>query len=404
VNILKNIGKKLRGCYLGTSKEDVMKEGEYRGNYLSNSLVQYKPVCKKDYSIAITEWIITALAFCFGMNPFLFAHAAAPEVTIQEVLISEQLLPGPSVNAHGSITFGTFLADAIYTTAHGSDVGELTVAVSAGDVPPGMLGSFSYVGDPTLNDDGSIVFRGEGSLGIDSDIYPDRGIYLYVPPNKIMVVADGDTLRPENGETFAAYGFSSPISSGGRYLAFGYVDDFSHSVYQTQYKPERGTAFLARVIDLGSAVLSTPGFEWPPDFAINEKGGVAMALLSFEENIYKRSVYFAPHPGSLNLIAQDGDIVPGCGMLGVQGAPEVNISNTIIFQGVCNNWEKYGIFVRYGNGPLTQVVDTTTEVPNHPSVTFSGFRENYVADDGTIFFHGFFGLPEGLSSEGLYFK
>jgi hypothetical protein len=65
----------------------------------------------------------------------------------------------PSINANGAIAFEDGFGSAIYTTAQGRTAGTLIRAVRAGDVPPGILGSFGAVAEPSLNDDGSFCVQ-----------------------------------------------------------------------------------------------------------------------------------------------------------------------------------------------------------------------------------------------------
>ena len=96
---------------------------------------------------------LSLILFILSILPVAFLvcdTAAAENVTIQQVILSTDEVPGggatfgelrpPSINTHGAIAFEDGSGSAIYTTAHGSGVGQLIRAVGAGDVPPGILG------------------------------------------------------------------------------------------------------------------------------------------------------------------------------------------------------------------------------------------------------------------------
>ena len=162
--------------------------------------------------LSLTLFMLSILPVAF----LVCDPATAAHVTIRQVVLSTDKVPGgsapfgdlrpPSINAHGAIAFEDGVGSAIYTTAHGREVGRLMRAVGAGDVPPGILGNFGSVAEPSLNDDGSFAFRG---FGPDSS---DRGIYLFLARGKLKLVADASTLRPATQETF---------SSGGARCSFG---------------------------------------------------------------------------------------------------------------------------------------------------------------------------------------
>jgi hypothetical protein len=52
---------------------------------------------------------------------------------------------------------------------------------------------------------------------------------------------------------------------------------------------------------------------------------------------------------------------------------------------------------------ITKVVDTNTEVPNHPGLLFTGFGSIQIADDRTITFENRYNL-NGIDFQGLYKK
>ena len=111
-------------------------------------------------SVTLASRRSLSLTLIYALNILLVTFlvcdpAAAENVTIQQVVLSTDEVPGggatfgflgaPSINAGGAIAFGDSFGSAIYTTAHGRAVGQLIKAVGAGDVPPGILGSFGGV-------------------------------------------------------------------------------------------------------------------------------------------------------------------------------------------------------------------------------------------------------------------
>ena len=154
--------------------------------------------------------------------------------------------------------------------------------------------------------------------------------------------------------------------------------------------------------------MGLPGFEFPLDYSINDSGVVAMVLRRLD---FTRGIYFAPPNESLSPIVAEGDRAPGGGNFTLNlGAPSVNARNKIAFGGgfVQGRSQRdigsgFGIFVASPSGLIIKVVDTRTNVPNHPGTFFNGFRSIHLADDGTIIFQGLYNL-NGINFQGLYKK
>ena len=130
-------------------------------------------------------------------------------------------------------------------------------------------------------------------------------------------------------------------------------------------------------------------------------GLVAMVLQRLD---FTRGIYFARSKGSLTLIVEEGDRAPGGGNFTSNlSAPSVNATNNVAFAGDFERGDVsgFGIFVADAGGRITKVVDNLTQVPNHPRVVFSGFRNIHLANDGTVIFSGSYNL-NGLAFQGLY--
>jgi hypothetical protein len=353
----------------------------------------------------------TMKLFMLSILPVAFLAcdpAAAENVTIHQVVLSTDIVPGgvapfddlgaPSINAQGAIAFGASVGSAIYTTARGRAVGQLIRAVGAGDVPPGVLGSFGGVDEPSLNDDGSFAFRG---FGPDSS---DRGIYLFLARGKLKLVADASTLRPGTQETFSSGGPSVPLASDGGHIVFSDSTASTQGVYRADFDTTtRRPITLAELVILEDGFVGLPGFESPLGYAINDSGVVAMVLLRLD---FTRGIYVARPNGSLRPIVAEGDRTPGGGnFTGNLGAPSIDALGRIAFFGGFNDNLGVGIFIANPGGVITKtkVVDNNTKVPNHPGTFFSGFGSIHLADDGTIIFQGGYRL-NGLDFQGLYKK
>lgn len=333
--------------------------------------------------------------------------AAAENVAIQQVVLSTDKVPmgggttfgdlrAPSINAHGAIAFNDGFGSAIYTTAHDNNVGRLIKAVGAGDVPPGILGSFGGVAEPSLNDDGSFAFRG---FGLDSS---DRGIYLFLTRKKLELIADASTVRPGTQETFSSGGPGVPVASDGGYVVFRHSAS-TEGVYRADFDATTGEQItLSELVVLEDGFIGLPGFEDPLQYSINDLGVVAMVLQRLD---FTRGLYIARPNSSLKLIMAEGDHAPGGGVFtSNMGAPSVNKANKIAFFGDFGTG--FGLFVATPpSNRITKVVDTSTEVPNHPGTFFNGFGSINIADDAnsTIIFQGRYSL-NGLGFQGLYKK
>lgn len=351
---------------------------------------------------------LSLILFILSILPVAFLvcdPAAAENVTIQQVVLSTDTVPmggttfgdlrAPSINAHGAIAFNDGFGSAIYTTARGSEVGRLIRAVGAGDVPPGILGSFGGIAEPSLNDDGSFAFRG---FGLDSS---NRGIYLFLAPGELKLVADASTVRPGTHETFSPGGPGVPVASDGGHILFHHGTASTEGVYRAGFNPITKRVSLAELVVLEDGFVGLPGFEFPLGYSVNDLGLAAMVL---QRPDFTRGIYLASPNHLLRPIVEEGDSAPGGGSFTSNlGAPSINATNKVAFFGDFGSG--FGIFVANPGNLIRKVVDTSTEVPNHPGTLFNGFGSINIADDAhsTIIFQGRYRL-NGRDFQGLYKK
>lgn len=337
---------------------------------------------------------LTSVALCLLAHTSLAASDENWQVTINAVTTTTFFVGGPSVNAHGAVAFEDGFGSAIYSNAHGAGVGPFFTPVREGDVVPGALGVLGSAGDSSLNDDGSLVFRG---FGVDSAI---RGIYLYLSSGAIKLVADGSTRRPGSHETFTSDGPTAPVTSGGRFIMFSHTTATTSGVYRAEYDSQKGTAKLKKVIDIGSRFVGVPGNQDPLDYAMSSDGRIAMIL---GETNFGTRVFGAAKPGQLRLLATDGDQTRDCESISIYSAASINASGSTIFNANCLNTVEVNSILLADRKILIKVIDSTAEVPNHSGVTFEGFSHAYLADNGLVVFEASYRLGD-QRVQGIYAK
>ena len=327
--------------------------------------------------------------------------AEPPSYAIEQIVLNTdpapgtggtfQLLGAPSINAHDAIAFNDGFGFGIFTTADGRGVGPLVRAVGRGDVPPGILGPFGGVAEPSLNDDGTFAFRG---FGTDSW---DRGIYLRLGSGGLRLVADASIVPPGSSEPFLRTAPGIPLANDGNHVLFSHATASTRGVYRADFVGSTGATSLAPPVILDSGFLQSPGSESPLDYSMNDPGSAVMVLLRAD---FTRALYAAQPDGSLVVLVAAGDPAPGGGSFTSNlGAPSINRRGDVAFQGDAGSGST--IFIRNAGGTLAKVVDGAVEVPNHPGTTFWAFRDVSLADDGTVVFLAAYRLDE-VDYQGIY--
>ncbi|MBK8211463.1 MAG: hypothetical protein IPK78_17460 [Rhodospirillales bacterium] len=286
----------------------------------------------------------------------------------------------PSINAQGCLAFNAGNATAIYSTGRGRACGPLARAVGAGDQPPGVLGPLFEVDGPSLNDDGSIAFRGFAS---DTSV---RGLYLFLGQGRLRRIADAATRRPGTSETFLPFGPSYPVGGTGAHVVFGDSTSTTEGVYLATI------AGVPKTITLGELVTQAAGFTEVAgaEFSTNSSGVVALALRRSSDLNY--GVYLKVGSAALQPIAVAGDPAPGGGTFDAVVGPSINDACDVAFVGFLPT--RAGLFLRRANGMKATLVSTRTAVPNHPGVVFSRVGSPYLASDRTLVFAGSYRVPD----------
>jgi hypothetical protein len=349
---------------------------------------------------------VTRVVLAIGLFLGITASTSAdppPSYAIEQVVLSTDQAPGsntvfrdlqaPSINAHRAIAFSDGLAFAIYTTADGATVGPLVRAVGSGDVPPGVMGTFGFVSEPSLNADGVFVFRG---FGVEST---DRGIYLRLASGDLELVADRSTVPPGSSLPFLSSAPGMPLATDGNHVLFSDATATTRGVYRADFDALTGATSLGPPVILGTEFLQSPGFERPLDYSLNDVGSAVMVLRRVD---FTRALYAALPDGSLTVLVAEGDPAPGGGLFTSNiAAPSINRGGDVAFQADAGSGS--AIFIRRAGGSLDKVIDGTVAVPNHPGTTFGSFafRAVHLADDGTVVFRAAYVL-DGLTYQGIY--
>jgi hypothetical protein len=343
------------------------------------------------------RFVLTSGAACLVILG-LAIEGDAQTSAIEQVVLSRDIgtnMGPPSINASGAIAFNDGVGR-IQTNAEDSGKGTLRPVVGPGDVPPGILGPFVFVAEPSLNDDGSLAFR-----GFATDI-SKRGIYLYLPTGGIKLVADASTRRPGTDETFVdqgstAYGPGVPVASDAAHTLFSHGTVSTRGVYEAVYDASADTIMLLELVAFGSAFIESPGFSIPLDYAINQAGLAAMTLRRPD---LTRGIYAAGPGEPFRVIVQTGDPVPGGGTFSSGlGSGSVNAAGDIVFTAILESGA--GLFVTDANGVVRRVIDTGAEVPDHNGVTFSSFGDAWISDSGDVTFRGRYTV-DGVTFDGIY--
>jgi hypothetical protein len=155
------------------------------------------------------------------------------------------LLGDPSIDAAGTVSFfaTTSLGSGIFTATSG---GGLTILAGTATPIPDGAGNFTSFGDPAI-DGGDIAFLGSGLAG-------QLGLYLAVSGVPFKVVDLTDTVF---GKTLESLGFFNEGLSGGALTFFAQFTDGSRAIVRadaTPAVPEPATLLLVAA-GLGAAVL-----------------------------------------------------------------------------------------------------------------------------------------------------
>lgn len=349
---------------------------------------------------------LTRVVLAIGLFLGITASTSAdppPSYAIEQIVLSTDQAPGsntvfgdlraPSINAHRAIAFSDGFGFAIYTTADGATVGPLVRAVGSGDVPPGVVGTFGLVSEPSLNADGVFVFRG---FGVEIS---DRGIYLRLASGDLELVADGSTVPPGSSLPILSSAPGIPLATDGSHVLFSDATATTRGVYRADFDALTGATSLGPPVILGSEFLESPGFESPLGYSLNDVGSAVMVLRRADRT---RALYAALPDGSLTVLVAEGDPAPGGALFTSNiGAPSINRGGDVAFQADARSGS--AIFIRRAGGSLDKVIDGTVAVPNHPGTTFGSFafRDVHLADDGTVVFRAAYVL-DGLTYQGIY--
>lgn len=225
------------------------------------------------------------------------------------------------------------LAQAVYRI----EDGVLSTVVAPGDPGPG--GTFDYVGVPTINDSGTVVFDGHmaGQLcaGRFTDLGCEHGVYARHPDGSIEVIARGPSGAPPpppgpltepsplSDSDFLAAATGGVVNAGGEVLFGAQLFGESGPVHALQLRDATG---IRNVVRGGQPLpggghlreFFLPFFTGRPHWALSDDGA-AVFIGPMKESLFPDGAVsngvFLDRGRGLEVVARSGSLVPGVGTI-----------------------------------------------------------------------------------------
>jgi hypothetical protein len=347
----------------------------------------------------------SVVTFFLAISVSLSAAAAVPSANIRMVAAVGQSAPGttnsfgtfigspPSVNIQGDVAFRAGLTGGEGIWAERGAAGLQVVAVNNQNAPgvPGKKFQFfgpsnpsgnTAVGSLIFNNNGQILFR--ATFAGSTSVFNNDGLWLADPVTGIEFIAKSGGTLPGSGRQVvqiessnSALNDNADVAFRGRYTTSFTTEAglWAYSGPATTHLVAQGTTSTFTTVAFDGAVLDGSGRTY---FKADLGGSVT-------------GVYGESAPGTLQLIAKDGQTAPGIspsatfdGVYPFDMA--VNSSGTVAFASSLSNG-KNALFTGSLSGPVTPKVVSGTLAPGAPSgAVFSSFYSPEINAQGRLAF------------------
>lgn len=309
------------------------------------------------------------------------------------------------LNDSGQVSFlgdlqGTIAGPSDDSGVFRNDGATLTQIARAGETPPGGNGAFDFFGAPALNSTGQVAFTGilTGTSGGSSD---DRGIYRYDNGTLNQIIREGEASPDGNG-TFSSLGNYS-LNGAGQLAIAAFLSGSSGGVSQNRgiYFADGGG--LTQVIRRGETVPNIngvySGFDRP---VLNESGNFAFEsqLSGTSGGTTDNEAIYVSDNGAILEIVREGQIAPdGNGNFGQLSSPTFSDAGQALFAAEMTDAAPFtntGLY-RSDGGGLTQVARRGHAAPGG-SGDFGSFDGYAINSNGQVVF------SNTLTGSGVVFR
>jgi ribosomal protein L27 len=266
------------------------------------------------------------------------------------------------------------------------------VLATSGQVVSGTTDSILNLEQPTINDNGDVIFK--GTAGGPAILSVSGGTLS-------TIVESGDVAPGTGGATFSDFFNTHDLNNAGDVAFFGQFDGsgVTSSNREGVFKTSGGS--LQLVAREGSAAPDTGGADFlqiSPRLSFSDNGDTVFRAFLTGTGVLPGNdrAIFKEVNGALQVVAREGDSIPGTSSLKygaiVDAAPSINSNGDTAFAFSLSGAGVFGgndrALFRENNGVVEMVAREGDSVPGTSVLTLSSFSDTRMTDDGDLVFNG----------------